>query len=108
MNRSIAAALAFFALGGVALANEDQDNLQAMHMLAASKAICGFPMNVSEEARLGKAVTFLEKKLKYDSARASAYYAEVAKAFEAEKDSLCAKDGEWRKTYGSALAGLPE
>jgi hypothetical protein len=108
MRRLALAALPFLALSLAAHADEDRDNLQAMHMLKASGAICGFPMSEGESARLVKATVFLEKKLKYDAARAKAYYDEVEAAFEQQKSDLCDANGDWRKTYAAALAGLPE
>jgi aryl-alcohol dehydrogenase-like predicted oxidoreductase len=108
MRRLNYSALFLLALASSAYADEDRDNLQAMHMLKASGAVCGFEMSESEAARLAKASAFLERKLKYDAARAKAFYDEVAGAFEAQKADLCDANGEWRKTYASALAGLPD
>jgi hypothetical protein len=91
-----------------AFAGADEDNLQAMYMLRASQSLCDFAMSEAEAAKLKKAATFLEEKLKYDAAKADAFFKRVKDAVDEQKADLCKKDGEWAKTYASALAGLPE
>ncbi len=89
-------------------ADQNEDNLQAMYMLKASQEICDFPMGEAESAKLQKASALLEKKLGYDASKATTFYGKVKAAVEAQKTDLCKPDGDWSKTYNTALAGLPD
>jgi hypothetical protein len=111
LKRLLLAALSAAAFSDAAspvFADQNEDNLQAMYMLRASNELCDFPLSEVEAAKLKKAATFLEGKIGFDAAAADAFYSKVKTAFEGQKADLCKPDGEWRKTYGDALSGLPE